>query len=58
LEPIYQQALARGDISKVNEALQELLTVFRLNLDRTCEAYRALGMAVLEADVKATTANN
>jgi integrase len=53
LLPIMQNALARGDISKVSEYLQELLAVFQINLDPKCEAYRKLGMAVLKADVEA-----
>jgi hypothetical protein len=51
--PFYQRALARGDVSMVREALTELLDIFRVNLDPKCEAYRTLGMAVLEAQVKA-----
>jgi hypothetical protein len=48
-----QEALARGDISKVSEHLQELLHIFQINLDAKSEAYRKLGMAVLQADVGA-----
>src|SRR5262249_54063651 len=40
LLPIMQEALARGDISKVSEHLHELLAVFQINLDPKCEAYR------------------
>jgi integrase len=47
------EALARGDITHVREELEELLYVFQLNLDRKCEAYRKLGMAVLSANVRA-----
>jgi integrase len=50
--PIMQQALARGDISKVSEHLDELLSVFQINLDPKSEAYRKLGIAVLNADVQ------
>jgi integrase len=56
LLPIMQNALARGDISKVSEHLQELLAVFQINLDPKSEAYRRLGMAVLTADVEALRA--
>jgi hypothetical protein len=51
-----QKALARGDISKVSEELEELLAVFQINLDPNCEAYRKLAMAVLKADVEALQA--
>jgi integrase len=54
--PIMKEALARGDISKVSEHLQELLAVFQVNLDPKSEAYRKLGMAVLKADVEALSA--
>jgi integrase len=37
----------------VGEHLDELLHVFQVNLDRKCEAYRKLGMAVLQAEVQA-----
>jgi integrase len=56
LLPIMQEALARGDISKVSEHLQELLHVFQISLDPKSEAYRKLGMAVLQADVTALRA--
>jgi integrase len=46
-------ALARGDITFVSEALEELLYTFQINLDPKSEAYRKLGMAVLSADVRA-----
>ena len=54
--PIMQGALARGDLTKVQEHLQELLAVFQINLDPQSEAYRKLGMAILRADVEALTA--
>src|SRR3984957_2644723 len=39
--PIMQAALARGDVSKVNEHLDYLLNgLFGINLDRRSEAYR------------------
>jgi hypothetical protein len=51
--PAAKAALARGDISFVQEELDELLDGFRINLDRTSGAYRQLGMAVLRRDVEA-----
>jgi hypothetical protein len=46
--PRAKEAVARGDISFVQEELAELLDAFRVNLDRDSRAYRQLGMAVLE----------
>lgn len=54
--PIMQTALARGDISKINEHLEELLDLFGLNLDRQSEAYRRVGVAVLRRHVAALEA--
>jgi len=54
--PIVRAAYARGDVSLVSETMDELLDLFRLNLDRNGTAYRQLGMAVLKADVKALDA--
>jgi integrase len=54
--PIMQGALARGDLTKAQEHLQELLAVFQINLDPQSEAYRKLGMAILRANVEALTA--
>jgi hypothetical protein len=52
--PIMQAALARGDISKVDEHLDYLLNgQFGINLDRRSEAYRRLGLAVLRKNVAA-----
>jgi hypothetical protein len=48
-----RQAVARGDISIVDEVMTELLERFHINLDRDSAAYRRLGMAVLRADVRA-----
>jgi integrase len=50
--PAAKAALARGDTSFVKDQLDELLAVFRINLDRNRQAYRRLGMAVLRQEVK------
>ena len=52
-KPIMQQALSRGDISQVNEAMAEMLDRFRINLDPSSLAYRKLGLALLRAEVRA-----
>ena len=55
--PIMQTALARGDVSKVNEHLDYLLNgLFGINLDKQSEAYRRVGMAVLRRHVAALEA--
>jgi integrase len=51
--PLMREALSRGDIGKVSEAMAELLDRFHLNLDPNGPAYRQVGMAVLRADVRA-----
>ncbi len=51
--PSATAALAKGDITHVRLALDELLDVFQINLDRKSLAYRQLGMAVLGAHVRA-----
>lgn len=51
-----QEALAKGDISFVQEELTELLSAFRVNLDRNGKAYPQLGMAVLGSFVRALQA--
>jgi integrase len=50
---VAKHALARGNISFVEEELDELLDAFRINLDRKSEAYRKLGMEVLRSCVRA-----
>jgi hypothetical protein len=47
-----KRALARGDISEVAVELADLLDIHRINLDQNTEAYRKLGMSVLEAHVR------
>lgn len=50
--PAAEQALARGDVTFSIEAVDDLLNLFRINLDRQSPAYRQLAMAVLQQDVK------
>ncbi len=54
--PAAQQALARGDLSMVRWEVDELLQLFRINLDRTSPAYRELGTEVLKSFVRALLA--
>jgi hypothetical protein len=51
-----KEALARGDISFVQEQVDELLVIFRVNLDPRSTAYRKLGSAVLRRFVQALQA--
>lgn len=50
--PEARAALARGDITFVEEDLAELMEVFRCALDPKSEAYKALGAAVLRRYVQ------
>src|SRR5262245_13726766 len=54
--PLAKEALARGNVSFVREQLDELLGVFRINLDPSGPGYRRLGMAVLRRYVQALQA--
>jgi hypothetical protein len=54
--PAAQQALARGDISSWQWAIDELLKLFRIKLDRKSESYRELGIEVLKRVIKALQA--
>src|SRR5262249_12593681 len=55
--PIMQAALARGDVSKVNEHLDYLLNgLFRINLEPRSEGYKRVGLAVLRKHVAALEA--
>jgi integrase len=47
-----RQALARGDFSMLRWEMDELLDLFRINLDPASASYRELGMAILRAHVK------
>ena len=51
-----QHALARGDISAIREQMEELLFIFRRNLDPKCADFRKLGLAVLRMDLEALRA--
>lgn len=50
--PEARAALARGNIAFVEDALEELMEVFRCSLDPQSKAYRALGMSVLKRHVQ------
>jgi hypothetical protein len=50
--PAARQALARGDYSSLRWEIDELLKVFRINLDPKSASYRELGLAMLRAYVK------
>jgi integrase len=50
--PEAMAALAKGDTTHVRLDVDELLEEFQLNLDRTSQSYRRLGMAVLAARVR------
>jgi integrase len=49
---VAEDDLARGDITHVRWEVDELLKVFQINLDRSCDGYRKLARAVLAAHVK------
>jgi integrase len=51
--PAAKKALARGDVDFIREELDELLQVFRINLDPSCPDYRKLALAVTRAWVRA-----
>jgi hypothetical protein len=51
--PAAQKALARGDIGFLKAEIDELLKLFRINLDPQSPSYRELGQAVLKAFVRA-----
>ena len=50
---IAEHALARGDVSAIREQMDELLFIFRINLDPKSVTFRQLGVAILREDVKA-----
>ncbi|HWM46180.1 MAG TPA: site-specific integrase [Xanthobacteraceae bacterium] len=54
--PAAEAALARGDLSFVVDEIDELLVLFRVNLDRNSVSYRELGLAVLRENVRALRA--
>jgi hypothetical protein len=51
--PLAREALARGNIEFIRYELNELLQVFRINLDPNCLDYRKLALAVIKAEVRA-----
>src|SRR5215831_17167014 len=51
--PLAREALARGNIEFIRYELNELLQVFRINLDPNCRDYRKLALAVMRAFVRA-----
>jgi hypothetical protein len=51
-----QQALATGNISSFTWEIDELLKLFRINLDRNSASYRELAAEVLKAFIKALEA--
>ncbi len=51
--PLAREALARGNIDFIRYELNELLQVFRINLDPNCLDYRKLALAVMKAFVRA-----
>jgi hypothetical protein len=54
--PRAREALARGDISMLRWDVDELLKVFRINLDHNSASYRKLGNAVLKQHVRSMEA--
>jgi integrase len=54
--PAAQRALARGDISMMRWEINELLKLFRVNLDPNSAAYRELGIEVLKRVVQSLQA--
>jgi Domain of unknown function (DUF6538) len=51
--PAVKAALARGNVDFIRYDLNELLQVFRINLDPNCPDYRKLALAVMRAEVRA-----
>jgi integrase len=54
--PALKAALARGNVDFIGYELNELLQVFRINLDPNCADYRKLALAVMRAEVRALEA--
>jgi integrase len=52
-----EAALARGSIQHVAHHTEEVLQIFRIRVDTKGDAYKALGMAVLRANVRALRAS-
>jgi integrase len=51
--PAAKEALARGNVNFIRYELNELLQVFRINLDPACADYRKVALAVIKAFVRA-----
>jgi hypothetical protein len=51
--PLAREALARGNVDFIRYELDDLLQIFRINLDPNCLAYRKLALAVMRAFVRA-----
>jgi hypothetical protein len=51
--PVVREALARGNVDFIRYELNELLQLFRINLDQACADYRKLAVAVMRAEVRA-----
>jgi len=51
--PAAREALARGNVEFIRDELNELLQVFRINLDPNCPDYRKLALAVTRSFVRA-----
>jgi hypothetical protein len=54
--PAVREALARGNVEFIRYELNELLQLFRINLDPECADYRRLALAVMRAEVRALEA--
>src|SRR5262249_21387161 len=54
--PAVREALARGNVEFIRYELNELLQLFRINLDPSCADYRKLALAVMRAEVRALEA--
>ena len=51
--PAAKEALARGNINFIRYELNELVQLFRINLDPNCQDYRKVAIAVIKAEVRA-----
>jgi integrase len=51
--PAAKEALARGNVNFIRDELNELLQLFRINLDPACADYRKVALAVIKAWVRA-----
>jgi hypothetical protein len=51
--PAAKEALKRGNVNFIRYELNELLQVFRINLDPACADYRKVALAVIKAFVRA-----